>query len=134
MLIEPRAAPPSFTFPPTTVNPPCVMDTTMTELHSSAHVDPDIFKHLQEKIDEEGKVRDVHNQRPPSQAKIDGYHRTLKQSSRHLRSKACDALNFTSLQQSDLSTGRITQSILSRIHNTPTPKGQRSGRGASEVG
>lgn len=30
----------------------------MTELHSP-HVDPDIFKDLQEKIDEEGKVRDV---------------------------------------------------------------------------
>lgn len=35
------------------------MDTTMAEPHSSAHLDPDIFKHLQEKIDEEGKVREV---------------------------------------------------------------------------
>jgi hypothetical protein len=35
------------------------MDTTMAEPQSSAHVDPDIFKDLQEKIDQEGKVRDV---------------------------------------------------------------------------
>jgi hypothetical protein len=35
------------------------MDTTMAEPRSSTHVNPDIFKHLQEKIDEEGKVRDV---------------------------------------------------------------------------
>jgi hypothetical protein len=35
------------------------MDTTMTEPQSSAHVDPDIFKDLQEKIDQESKVRDV---------------------------------------------------------------------------
>lgn len=32
----------------------------MAESSSSANVDPAIFKHLQEKIDEEGKVRDVH--------------------------------------------------------------------------
>jgi hypothetical protein len=31
----------------------------MTERHLSARVDPGIFQHLQEKIDEEGKVRDV---------------------------------------------------------------------------
>jgi hypothetical protein len=36
-----------------------VMDTTMTEPQSLAHVDPDIFKDLQEKIDQESKVRDV---------------------------------------------------------------------------
>ena len=36
-----------------------MMDTTMADPKSSANVDPDIFKHLQEKIDEEGKVRDV---------------------------------------------------------------------------
>jgi hypothetical protein len=34
------------------------MDATMTDLHST-HVDPDIFKDLQDKIDEEGKIRDV---------------------------------------------------------------------------
>jgi hypothetical protein len=40
------------------------MDTAMAESQSSAHVDPDIFMDLQEKIDQEGKVRDV--QQPSS--------------------------------------------------------------------
>jgi hypothetical protein len=34
-------------------------DTSMAERPFSPHVDPDIFQHLQEKIDEEGKIRDV---------------------------------------------------------------------------
>jgi hypothetical protein len=42
------------------------MDTTMAEPQSSAHVDPDIFKDLQEKIDQESKVRDVRQPRSPA--------------------------------------------------------------------
>jgi hypothetical protein len=41
-----------------------------------------------------------------------------------LRSKASDALEYLSEEEADQPAGRITQSILSRIHNTPTPQGQ----------
>ena len=37
----------------------------MAEPQSSAHVDPNIFKDLQEKIDQEGKVRDVRQPKSP---------------------------------------------------------------------
>jgi len=37
----------------------------MAEPQSSPHVDPDIFRDLQEKIDQESKVRDVRQPRSP---------------------------------------------------------------------
>ena len=61
------------------------MDTAMAD-GKPPNVDPAIFQHLQEKIDEEGKVREE-----------------LKEIVQTLEKQ-----------------GRLTQSILSRIHNTPT--------------
>jgi hypothetical protein len=66
----------------------------MTELHST-HVDPDTFKDLQEKIDEEGKVREV-LRREISNARAtdtDIFCRSSKKLSRSLRSRASDALS-----------------------------------------
>ena len=63
------------------------MDTAMAD-GKPPNVDPAIFQRLQEKIDEEGKVREE-----------------LKETVQTLEKQ-----------------GRLTQSILSRIHNTPTPE------------
>jgi hypothetical protein len=65
----------------------------MAELHST-HVDPDIFKDLQDKIDEEGKVRDVLRLAISDvhATETDIFCRSSKKLSRTLRSRASDAL------------------------------------------
>src|SRR2546423_15425709 len=99
------------------------MDTTMDESKSSAHVDPEIFRHLQEKIDEEGKVRDVRQHLIPLTTKLTGPGGTQKHRPNTREARHETLRTLQNARKLTLAVARITQSILSRIQITPTPEG-----------
>jgi hypothetical protein len=98
------------------------MDADMAELKSSSRVDPAIFQQLQEKIDEEGTIRDVRKLCSYAEC-FAGCALTRHPGAQGHRSEVREARSATSFigHASSLNflTGRLTQSILSRMHNTP---------------